>query len=160
MIRHLLVAVLLLGGICQSGTRAAPSSRTKSNIKARCSRSGSTAELGWRLADLPQSGQVPDYRIPYSGHDYPDKNGGTNIVVSGNMSPLAKYDRAFNRGRSLAVAFEEKDVEESKERTRVGLFGRRRPLLFPRLARARCPGLVRSLQRVDRRVHPACRTAA
>jgi hypothetical protein len=56
------------------------------------------------------------------------------------MSPLAKYDRALNRGRSLAVAFEEKDVAESQERTRVGLFGRRRPLLFPRLGQPDAPG--------------------
>src|SRR5436190_17039808 len=34
-------------------------------------------ELVMKMADLPAEGKVPDYRLPYSGHDYPDRAGGT-----------------------------------------------------------------------------------
>ncbi len=56
-----------------------------------------------RFDDLPEKGSVPDFRIPYSGHIYPDRGGGTK-------SAMAKYDRAFNGGRDLATAWEEEDV--------------------------------------------------
>jgi hypothetical protein len=102
-------------------------------------------DLEWRLDELPTEGKVPDFRIPYSGHDYPDKNGGTHVIVSGNRSPLAKYDMAFNRGRYLAVSYERQDVQESVDNARragdgrggYGLFGLRRRPLFPRLVRPR-----------------------
>ena len=47
-------------------------------------------ELVWKFADLPSKGSVPDHRVPYSGHDYPDRAGGTTRV-------LRKYDLAFHR---------------------------------------------------------------
>jgi hypothetical protein len=80
-------------------------------------------ELVWKFADLPSKGSVPDHRVPYSGHDYPDRAGGTTRV-------LRKYDLAFHRGRNLATAFEERDVTAAREPThrtvRAGLFRMRR----------------------------------
>src|SRR5438105_9187597 len=60
-------------------------------------------DLVLKLADLPAEGKVPDYRLPYSGHDYPDRAGGT-------IASLSKYDRAFHSGRPLATEFEHMDV--------------------------------------------------
>src|SRR5262245_28966519 len=40
------------------------------------------AELNFKLADLPAEGKVPDYRIPYAGHDYPDRAGGTYVAMT------------------------------------------------------------------------------
>ncbi|HUG70876.1 MAG TPA: hypothetical protein VMM76_24220 [Pirellulaceae bacterium] len=108
------------------------------------------SELEWTFDDLPQQGQVPDFRIPYSGHDYPDRAGGTLHV-------LQKYDRAFHRGETVrietnnqsesnggrrrvvalrpvvrsvgsAAAFEHRDTTAFTEPTteRRGLFGLRR----------------------------------
>lgn len=82
-------------------------------------------DLAWNFDALPEKGSVPKYRIPYSGHDYPDKAGGTVRV-------LRKYDAAFNRGRGrnrfAAASFEQHDItafdEERVERR--GLFGLRR----------------------------------
>lgn len=60
-------------------------------------------DLLTRFSDLPTSGTVPDFRVPYSGHDYPDKVGGT-------VAPLMKYDRAFNIGKPSAANFEREDL--------------------------------------------------
>src|SRR5256885_4738031 len=60
-------------------------------------------ELVTKLADLPAEGKVPEFRVPYSGHDYPDRAGGTIFALS-------KYDQAFHRGRQLATEFERMDV--------------------------------------------------
>src|SRR5688500_7140563 len=80
-------------------------------------------ELVLNLDDLPKEGKVPSFRAPYSGHDYPDRAGGTVVAMS-------KYDRAFNGGRQLATDFERMDVSAHRngrpDRVRVGLFGRRR----------------------------------
>ena len=80
-------------------------------------------ELIWRYDDLPEKGSVPDYRIPYSGHDYPDRSGGTTYV-------LRKYDLAFHRGQTLAASYEQKDVTANQEpetrEVRAGVFGLRR----------------------------------
>lgn len=54
------------------------------------------SDLVWTFDDLPREGQVPDDRIPYSGHDYPDRAGGTIQV-------LQKYDRAFHRGETVRI---------------------------------------------------------
>jgi hypothetical protein len=74
-----------------------------------------------RFDDLPTKGGVPRFRIPYTGHDYPDKAGGT-------VAAMRKYDSAFHEGRRLATAFEQKDTTSQKEPNyeRRGLFGRRR----------------------------------
>ena len=80
-------------------------------------------DLVLKLADLPVEGKVPDYRLPYSGHDYPDRGGGT-------MNAMYKYDRAFHRGQRRAAEYERMDVSahrngRSDEEIMVrGLFGR------------------------------------
>jgi len=82
-------------------------------------------ELVLKFADLPADGKTPDSRIPYSGHDYPDKAGGT-------INAMRKYDAAFNRGRPLAEEYERRDVGGHRGRfgfdndapPRRGLFGR------------------------------------
>jgi hypothetical protein len=82
------------------------------------------SDLVWKLDDLPEKGSVPAYRIPYSGHDYPDKAGGT-------IEAMRKYDAAFNRGRDSAARFEHEDVTAFGEPTvvRRGLFGLRREVV-------------------------------
>ena len=62
-------------------------------------------EFSWKFADLPEKGGVEAYRVPYSGHIYPDTAGGT-------MEAMRKYDRAFHRGRSPAAAYERYDTTE------------------------------------------------
>jgi len=81
-------------------------------------------ELIVRLDELPKDGKVPDYRVPYSGHDYPDKIGGT-------LAAMAKYDKAFHRGQSRAYQHEREDLafhstvrKPGPEIVRRGLFGR------------------------------------
>ena len=81
-----------------------------------------------KLDDLPTEGVVPKHRVPYSGHDYPDRGGGT-------IKALRKYDRAFHGGQGVAVTYERKDIlahrrglfgrSASDDRPRRGLFGRR-----------------------------------
>jgi len=78
-------------------------------------------ELVLKLADLPAEGKVADFRVPYAGHDYPDRAGGT-------INALYKYDQAFHRGRPLAAEFERMDITSHRnsggmEEVR-GLFGR------------------------------------
>ncbi len=71
----------------------------------------------WKFDDLPTTGTVPNYRVPYSGYIYPDRGGGTS-------NALRKYDNAFHGGRMLAVGFEQWDTTAFKERTpRRGPFG-------------------------------------
>lgn len=68
------------------------------------------SDLVWTFDDLPQEGQVPDYRIPYSGHDYPDRAGGTIDV-------LRKYDRAFNSGETVRIeSGNEQDTNTGRRR--------------------------------------------
>jgi hypothetical protein len=79
-------------------------------------------ELVLKLADLPAEGKVPEFRVPYCGHDYPDRAGGT-------INSLYKYDQAFHRSRPLAAEHERMDVNEHRagrgEEYEVrGLFGR------------------------------------
>jgi hypothetical protein len=89
-------------------------------------------ELKLKLADLPVEGKVPDFRVPYAGHDYPDRAGGT-------INALYKYDQAFHRSRPLAADFERRDVTDhrngrsSEDEPPRGLFGRLR------MARGRVP---------------------
>ncbi len=140
MSRFALVILFVSVAVREAPTSAAAIKQDEVDFQSKVFLNRWEVDLKWTLADLPTEGNVPDYRVPYSGHDYPDKNGGTGIVVSGNMSPLAKYDRAFNGGRYAAVAFEKEDVKESKGPERFGLLGRRREPLFPRLRQPRAPG--------------------
>ena len=80
-------------------------------------------ELALKVADLPTEGKVPEFRVPYAGHDYPDRAGGT-------MSAMSKYDRAFNRA-PVATEWERRDVSAHRNgrdyddgEFRRGLFGR------------------------------------
>lgn len=59
-----------------------------------------------RLEDLPASGQVTAERMPHSGSYYAEQDGGTDQVVAGNKSALAKYDDAFHGGEPKAVTWE------------------------------------------------------
>ena len=72
----------------------------------------------WKFDDLPLKGKVESERMPYAGYIYPDKTGGC-------ASPLRKYDRAFNWGRSSAASHERRDIAIHKEDIRKpgGLFG-------------------------------------
>jgi hypothetical protein len=68
-------------------------------------------DLVWTFDQLPTEGSVAEIRIPYSGCDYPDSRGGTHRAVGDDeISPLWKYDRAFNRGKPKAQKYEESDV--------------------------------------------------
>jgi Transglutaminase elicitor len=92
-------------------------------------------DLVLKLADLPAEGKTPDFRIPYAGHDYPDKRGGT-------IGAMRKYDAAFGGGKHLAEEYERKDV--GAHRGRYG-FGNSRGDEPPRgllrnLGRGRTPG--------------------
>jgi hypothetical protein len=74
-------------------------------------------EFEWKFDELPTSGTVPNFRVPYSGYIYPDRGGGTENV-------LRKYDLAFHGGRPLAVGFEKWDTTAFKQPTpRKGPFG-------------------------------------
>lgn len=59
-----------------------------------------------KLDELPQTGEVPTDKRPYSGGYYPEQAGGTDVVMTGGRSPLAKYDAAFNGGQNKAAAWE------------------------------------------------------
>lgn len=73
-------------------------------------------ELTWKYDDLPEKGSVPAFRVPYSGHDYTDRSGGT-------MDVMRKYDMAFNRRVPMATEWEREDVGKRRP---VFLFGRNR----------------------------------
>jgi hypothetical protein len=104
-------------------------------------------KLEWKLSELPTEGMVPEYRIPYSGHDYPDRAGGTDTRARGELSALGKYDMAFHGGRGLAVAFERIDVTRRPDPSSVETRRARRsaPVTANRIARlenpSRPPGL-------------------
>ena len=68
--------------------------------------------------ELPDQGVIQAGRLPYAGYIYPDGAGGT-------MNAMRKYDQAFNRGRSSAASFEQRDIDVHKEAQRYGFFRRR-----------------------------------
>ena len=70
----------------------------------------------WKFDELPAKGNVPKFRIPYSGCIYTDRGGGT-------ISAMRKYDLAYHRGRSPAASWEQWDTGPQRNATRrVGLF--------------------------------------
>ena len=74
-------------------------------------------DFSWTFADLPEKGGVEDFRVPYSGYIYPDKEGGT-------IEAMRKYDRAYHRGLTLAASYEKKDTSSYKEVPEItGPFG-------------------------------------
>lgn len=80
------------------------------------------SDLVLTIDDLPLEGKVPGFRVPYAGHDYPDKAGGT-------LPAMRKYDMAFHRRQSLAAEYERRDVGAHRggrfgdDAPRRGLFG-------------------------------------
>ena len=78
------------------------------------------ADFVWKFDDLPAKGGVDAERVPYSGHIYLDRFGGT-------VGVLRKYDQAFHRGRLLATAHEQWDINAYQQPTtqRAGLLGLR-----------------------------------
>ncbi|HJN11981.1 MAG TPA: hypothetical protein QF564_25065 [Pirellulaceae bacterium] len=68
-------------------------------------------ELQLQFSELPTSGKVPNFRVPYSGHDYPDRGGGT-------INALRGYDRAFHQGRPLATEWEREDTGQNGRQRR------------------------------------------
>lgn len=96
---------------------AEPIKKKERDYQDKAFRKWWNAKLVWKFDKLPTKGKVPDHRIPYSGHDYPDRRGGT-------ATAMAKYDRAFHRGYGRASGFERHDTTAFQEPTtvRVGLF--------------------------------------
>jgi hypothetical protein len=94
-------------------------------------------EFVTKLADLPAEGKVPEFRVPYAGHDYPDRAGGT-------INSLFKYDQAFHRGRQLAAEFERMDVGATPvglqlpPGTATATAGQPRPFAMPSPSGALC----------------------
>jgi len=78
----------------------------------------------WKFDELPSSGTVPQFRVPYSGYIYPDTGGGT-------INALRKYDMAFNGRRYLAAGYEQWDTTAFQEPSRGGLFGFRTVMRTP-----------------------------
>ncbi len=79
-------------------------------------------DLVWKFDDLPTEGTVPEYRVPYSGHIYLDRQGGT-------VNALRKYDQAFHGTSFKASRHEQWDTTAFRktyyQTVRMGLFGSR-----------------------------------
>ena len=75
-------------------------------------------DFEWRFDRLPAKGSVPKDRIPYSGHIYLDKDGGTANV-------MRKYDQAVNEDATLpATSWEYRDTSQAWTRsTRTVYYG-------------------------------------
>ncbi len=111
-----LVAVTLLAGSA-SAQRVRPIQQEELEYQEFAYKQWWDAKWERKLENLPVKGSVPDYRIPYSGHDYPDRGGGT-------VRAMSKYDYAFHGGRMLATQWERQDVGNGRRQTYY-----RRPLL-------------------------------
>lgn len=79
------------------------------------------ADLVWTFDDLPVEGSVPTFRVPYSGHDYPDRAGGT-------IKALQKYDRAFHPGERTRVEIETEASPPTRPFGRLGRVRANRPI--------------------------------
>jgi hypothetical protein len=112
---------LIVATLGQSGSRYGTIQKEELEYQQKAFKTWWGEDLVTTLDALPLEGKVPEYRIPYAGHDYPDRNGGT-------VQALYKYDRAFHGGRQLAVEFERMDVSahRNSRESRRGLFGRMR----------------------------------
>ena len=123
-----LVCVGLVWLTAVATVAAAPMSSEELRMQQDAYRHWWGSELEMKLADLPASGGVPAHRIPYSGHDYPDRAGGTSQA-------MARYDQAFHGGRPVNAGWERQDTGGGG---RGGASGRRG--LLGRLAASRTPG--------------------
>jgi len=95
---------------------AAPIQKQESSYQDEAYQQWWGSKLERKLAALPLEGKVPDFRVPYSGFIYPDRSGGTDIRQGRGLSPLGKYDKAFNGGRGLAVSHERMDITSHLKR--------------------------------------------
>lgn len=124
-----LVLALVVNGPAQASTDSRAIEQDEIDYQNQNFQDWWDTELVWKYDDLPIKGSVPKFRIPYSGHDYTDRSGGT-------MDVMRRYDAAFNGGVPLATEWEREDV------------GKRRPLFLFR--RNRLPEDYR-LPETDRR---------
>lgn len=62
----------------------------------------------WKFEELPTQGTVAEFRMPYTGHIYPDSIGGTHRAMQ-------KYDEAFYPQQGLATAWERADIAAHKQ---------------------------------------------
>lgn len=86
---------------------AAPISKKEADSLSKVHQRWWGSDIEWRFEELPKSGMVEKERRPWSGHIYPDKDGGC-------INVLRVYDRAYHYGRSLCVNFERRDIEIHK----------------------------------------------
>lgn len=105
--RLAIVVSVLLSSVAQAGTIK----KSESDYQTQNFRQWWGTELQWQFSELPTEGKVPEFRLPYSGHDYPDRGGGT-------INALRDYDRAFHRGQPLASEWEREDTGQNGRRRR------------------------------------------
>ena len=123
MVLSLVVAVATAGQIGSYGRIPGEMKKDEFDYQKQAFNHWWGQDLETKLSKLPTEGKVPDYRVPYSGHDYPDMRGGT-------IQALYKYDQAFHRYRDLSVSFEQRDISLHRQNrepqmvARRGLFGR------------------------------------
>jgi Transglutaminase elicitor len=105
MSAYVFSAILAASVVAQAGPQRASGTIQKDELEyqQQAFKQWWNDELVLRLADLPAEGKVPDFRMPYAGHDYPDRGGGT-------LNAMHKYDQAFHRGRSPAAEYERRDI--------------------------------------------------
>lgn len=106
-----LVLAIAINGPTQASTGSGAIKQDEIDYQSQNFQQWWETELIWKYDDLPTKGSVPKFRIPYSGHDYTDRSGGT-------MDVMRKYDAAFNNRVPLATEWEREDV------------GKRRPLFL------------------------------
>lgn len=100
--RLAVVLSIVLTSVSQAGTIK----KSESEYQTQNFRQWWGTELEWQFSELPTEGKVPTFRVPYSGHDYPDRGGGT-------VNALRQYDRAFHQGRGLATEWERQDTGQN-----------------------------------------------
>ena len=106
-----LVLAIAINGPAQASTGSGAIKQDEIDYQNQNFQQWWETELIWKYDDLPTEGSVPKFRVPYSGHDYTDRSGGT-------MDVMRKYDAAFNNRIPLATEWEREDV------------GKRRPLFL------------------------------
>ncbi len=94
---------VLLTGMGQAG----PIKKSERDYQAENFRQWWDTDFQWQFSELPTSGNVPDFRIPYSGHDYPDRGGGTIKALRGYDRDRGPADGCISRGRSAAAKSDE-----------------------------------------------------
>lgn len=94
-----LIVSLFVSGKCFAWPVARSAASRQASVFKQCWNKPFT----WRFSELPVRATVPNDRVPYAGYIYPDNQGGCDVV-------LAKYDRAFHGGRTLAMSHEYADI--------------------------------------------------